>query len=82
MGMIRRFNKGAVGSCLLAARQFAQKTRHKDLAKEARRPVGGTSKELRRETTMRTAFWLAGVTALALAHPAAAADTIKIGVGR
>jgi branched-chain amino acid transport system substrate-binding protein len=28
---------------------------------------------------MRTAFWLAGVTALALAHPAAAADTIKIG---
>ena len=28
---------------------------------------------------MRTAFWLAGVTALALAHPAAAGDTIKIG---
>ena len=28
---------------------------------------------------MKTAFWLAGATALALAHPAAAADTIKIG---
>jgi branched-chain amino acid transport system substrate-binding protein len=28
---------------------------------------------------MRTAFWLAGATALALAHPAAAADTIKVG---
>ena len=28
---------------------------------------------------MRTAFWLAGVAALALVHPAAAADTIKIG---
>ena len=28
---------------------------------------------------MRTAFWLAGVAALALAQPAAAADTIKIG---
>src|SRR3954464_9265913 len=29
--------------------------------------------------TMRTAFWLAGATALALAQPAAAADSIKIG---
>jgi branched-chain amino acid transport system substrate-binding protein len=28
---------------------------------------------------MRTAFWLAGATALALTYPAAAADTIKIG---
>jgi len=28
---------------------------------------------------MRTAFWLAGATALALASPAVAADTIKIG---
>jgi len=28
---------------------------------------------------MKTAFWLAGVTALALAQPAAAGDTIKIG---
>src|SRR5271170_332624 len=28
---------------------------------------------------MRTAFWLAGATVLALAQPAAAADTIKIG---
>ena len=28
---------------------------------------------------MKTAFWLAGVTALALAQPAIAADTIKIG---
>jgi branched-chain amino acid transport system substrate-binding protein len=37
------------------------------------------NEELRRETTMKTAFWLAGVTVLALAQPAAAADTIKIG---
>src|ERR1700710_1483540 len=28
---------------------------------------------------MKTAFWLAGVTALALAQPASAGDTIKIG---
>jgi branched-chain amino acid transport system substrate-binding protein len=28
---------------------------------------------------MRTSFWLAGATAVALAHPAAAADTIRIG---
>ena len=28
---------------------------------------------------MRTAFWLAGATALALAGPAVAGDTIKIG---
>src|SRR5258707_1743080 len=28
---------------------------------------------------MRTAFWLAGATALALANPAHAADSIKIG---
>src|SRR3979490_83959 len=34
---------------------------------------------MRRETNMRTAFWLAGATALALANPALAGDTIKIG---
>src|SRR6202049_1554182 len=34
---------------------------------------------MRRETTMRTAFWLAGTIALALANPALAGDTIKIG---
>src|SRR5271167_4527989 len=34
---------------------------------------------VRRETTMRTAFWLAGATVLALAQPASAADSIKIG---
>ena len=28
---------------------------------------------------MRTAFWLAGAAALALASPASAGDTIKIG---
>jgi branched-chain amino acid transport system substrate-binding protein len=33
----------------------------------------------RRETDMRTAFWLAGATVLALASPAGAADSIKIG---
>src|SRR5256885_5466586 len=34
---------------------------------------------MRRETNMRMAFWLAGATALALANPALAGDTIKIG---
>src|SRR6266849_286357 len=33
----------------------------------------------RRGVMMRTAFWLAGATVLALANPAVAADTIKIG---
>src|SRR6201985_3787519 len=31
------------------------------------------------ETNMKKAFWLAGVTALALVHPATAGDTIKVG---
>src|SRR6202011_3773324 len=34
---------------------------------------------MRRERNMRTAFWLAGATVLALAQPAMAADSIKIG---
>src|SRR5512141_1191139 len=34
---------------------------------------------MRRERDMKTAFWLAGATALALANPAVAGDTIKIG---
>ena len=34
---------------------------------------------LRRGVNMKKAFWLAGVTALALAQPASAGDTIKIG---
>src|ERR1700720_3781146 len=34
---------------------------------------------MRRERNMRTAFWLAGATVLALANPAKATDTIKIG---
>src|ERR1700737_4452314 len=34
---------------------------------------------MRRERNMRTAFWLAGATVLALANPANAADTVKIG---
>src|ERR1700676_810094 len=33
----------------------------------------------RRGVMMKTAFWLAGATVLALANPAVAADTIKIG---
>src|SRR6202171_2499846 len=35
---------------------------------------------MRRERNMRTAFWLAGAMVLALANPAKAADTVKIGV--
>src|SRR5271167_1214204 len=34
---------------------------------------------VRRDRDMRTAFWLAGATALALANPALAGDSIKIG---
>src|SRR6202011_922907 len=34
---------------------------------------------MRRERNMGTAFWLAGATVLALANPANAADTVKIG---
>src|ERR1700730_12001856 len=34
---------------------------------------------MRRERNMRTPYWLAGATVLALANPAKAADTIKIG---
>jgi branched-chain amino acid transport system substrate-binding protein len=40
---------------------------------------GGTSQVTRRGTNMKSAFWLAGATVLALANPANAADTIKIG---
>jgi branched-chain amino acid transport system substrate-binding protein len=44
----------------------------------ADRPTGG--KKIEEEGhPMKTAFWLAGITALALTYPAAAADTIKIG---
>src|ERR1700731_2509728 len=39
----------------------------------------GNSEIPRRGVKMRTAFWLAGATALALATPATAADSIKIG---
>src|SRR5438309_1184400 len=38
-----------------------------------------TSPKVTEGETMRTSFWLAGATALALAQPAIAADTIKIG---
>src|ERR1700712_459826 len=35
---------------------------------------------LRRDKRMKTAYWLAGAAGLALANPAIAADSIKIGV--
>jgi branched-chain amino acid transport system substrate-binding protein len=41
--------------------------------------TGDTTPITRRGVKMKTGFWLAGVTALALAQPAMAADTIKIG---
>jgi branched-chain amino acid transport system substrate-binding protein len=78
-----KVQEGAFGSRLLRASHF-----------EHKKPSGGcdasasgagvgewrkANEESRRETTMRTAFWLAGATVLALAQPAAAADTIKIG---
>jgi branched-chain amino acid transport system substrate-binding protein len=66
----------AVGSSLLTAGGFAHKTRHLNIAgirpAAYRRNEGG-------EPNMKTAFWLAGATALALASPATAGDTIKIG---
>src|SRR5438270_2267141 len=40
---------------------------------------GSANKEWKRGDLMSTAFWLAGATALALAQPALAADSIKIG---
>jgi branched-chain amino acid transport system substrate-binding protein len=61
---------------LLATGDFAHKTRHLNLAgirsAAYRRNQGG-------ETNMKTAFWLAGATVLALASPAVAGDIIKIG---
>src|SRR6478735_4028710 len=50
----------------------------------ARRPEGGDHpvsgiSNLRRGVVMKTAFWLAGAAALALASPAFAGDTVKIG---
>jgi branched-chain amino acid transport system substrate-binding protein len=61
---------------LLATGDFAHKTRRPDLAgirsAAYRRNQGG-------ETNMKTAFWLAGATVLALASPAVAGDIIKIG---
>jgi branched-chain amino acid transport system substrate-binding protein len=50
-------------SCLPQAQDFAHKARH----------------QFEEGTNMRKTFWLAGVTVLALANPATAADSIKIG---
>jgi branched-chain amino acid transport system substrate-binding protein len=66
---------------LLLACHFAHKTGHPRPKRLSRRkPIGWQQQEMkRRETTMRTAFWLVGATALALASPAVAGDSIKIG---
>jgi branched-chain amino acid transport system substrate-binding protein len=66
---------------LLLACHFAHKTGHPRPKRFSRRkPIGWQQQEMKgRETTMRTAFWLAGATALALASPALAGDSIKIG---
>jgi branched-chain amino acid transport system substrate-binding protein len=66
---------------LLLACHFAHKTGHPRPKRLSRRkPIGWQQQEMkRRETTMRTAFWLVGATALALASPALAGDSIKIG---
>src|SRR5258708_17490489 len=48
-------------------------------ARRADHLAGGTFQITGRGVKMRTAFWLAGATALALANPAVAADSIKIG---
>src|SRR5580704_17300313 len=75
-GMIRRFKEGAVGSCLPPRRGFAHKTGQKTI----RARSAGRAKRIEEEGhPMKTVFWLAGATALALSYPAAAADTIKIG---
>src|SRR5690349_23867057 len=48
-------------------------------AKRGGGPVGPAGRWLRRGVNMTKAYWLAGAMALALAQPATAADTIKIG---
>ena len=53
---------------MLAATEFAHKASHL---------VGMVHRE--EGTNMKTAFWLAGATVLALATPATAGDSIKIG---
>src|SRR5579872_6542351 len=79
---------GAGGSGLLKAWDFEHKnTSHKKRAREPSaessdgpvRLTGESFKYRGGSKHMRTAFWLAGATALALASPAAAGDTIKIG---
>jgi branched-chain amino acid transport system substrate-binding protein len=69
---------------LLPAGDFAHKTRHPKKRHRERKPTGQITwlaGHFNNEegATMRTAFWLAGATALALANPAMAADSIKIG---
>jgi branched-chain amino acid transport system substrate-binding protein len=54
--------------------------RAQNRAKNNESRSAGRAKRIEEEGhPMKTAFWLAGATALALSYPAAAADTIKIG---
>src|SRR5450631_2705314 len=79
----------AGGSCLLQPQDFAHKTPNlqKKTPGTERTRLPGTGQAAqraaneitRRERHMRMAFWLAGATALALASPAVAGDTVKIG---
>jgi branched-chain amino acid transport system substrate-binding protein len=69
---------------LLPAGDFAHKTPHPKKRHRERKPTGQITWLVghfnnEEGATMRTAFWLAGATALALANPAMAADSIKIG---
>ena len=77
---------GTAGSGLLRAGDFAHKIRHLKRLANGTPPLpvirpGRVNKIIRRGVNMKkTAFWAAGVAALALAtQPALAADTIKIG---
>src|SRR5436190_19745895 len=81
-------SKGGGGSCLPPACHVAHKNRaspqEKPRARSRRSPNGearstGCIQITRRKMNMRAALWLAGITSLALANSAIAADSIKIG---
>jgi len=83
-----RGSKGSQRFGLAGAWHFAHKPRHRNerndggagsAARTAVTLLADIFNKSRRGVNMKTAFWLAGATVLALAQPALAGDTIKIG---
>src|SRR3954468_1932179 len=82
LGYEPKVQSGAGGSCLPLTGDFAHKIPHLIMRRATRagRPVDpGLVSITRRGVIMKKAFWLAGAAILALAQPASAGDTIKIG---